>query len=121
MGVPDRRRLRAAGNAPARGANRRRRRHVQFVPATPSGVGTQQVMIVYLLHETVSTAHALAFSIGMQARITAVNTLIGLTAMMLIFRTVRPVAAVRAVARATGRAERGRSGQRLQPDRPCSL
>jgi uncharacterized membrane protein YbhN (UPF0104 family) len=69
------------------------------VPATPGGIGTQQVMIVYLLHETVSAANALAFSIGMQATITLVNTLIGLTAAMLIFRTLRPVAAVRAVAR----------------------
>jgi uncharacterized protein (TIRG00374 family) len=72
-----------------------------LVPATPGGIGTQQVMIVYLLHETVSAANALAFSIGMQATITLVNTLIGLTAVMLIFRTVRPFAAVRTVARTT--------------------
>jgi uncharacterized membrane protein YbhN (UPF0104 family) len=74
-----------------------------LVPATPGGMGTQQVMIVYLLHETVSTAHALAFSIGMQATITAVNTMIGLAAIMVVFRTVRPASAVRAVARATRR------------------
>jgi uncharacterized membrane protein YbhN (UPF0104 family) len=74
-----------------------------LVPATPGGMGTQQVMIVYLLHETVSTAHALAFSIGMQATITAVNTMIGLAAIMVVFRTMRPAAAVRAVARTARR------------------
>ena len=74
-----------------------------LVPATPGGVGTQQVMIVYALHETVSTANALAFSIGMQAGVTAVNTLIGVTAVMLIFRTVRPWAAARAFAAARRR------------------
>lgn len=73
------------------------------VPATPGGVGTQQVMIVYLLHETASAANALAFSIGMQATITLVNTLVGVTAVMLIFRTVRPVAAVRQAARSARR------------------
>jgi uncharacterized membrane protein YbhN (UPF0104 family) len=72
-----------------------------LVPATPGGVGTQQAMIVYVLHETVSAANALAFSVGMQATITAVNLVIGLTAVMLVFRTVRPLAAVRAAARAT--------------------
>lgn len=70
------------------------------VPATPGGIGTQQVMIVYVLHETVSAANALAFSIGMQATVTAVNTLIGLTATMLIFRTLHPVGAVRRAVRA---------------------
>lgn len=74
-----------------------------LVPATPGGVGTQQVMIVYLLHETASAANALAFSIGMQATITLVNTLIGLTAVMLVFRTARPLAAVRALRRTTRR------------------
>jgi uncharacterized protein (TIRG00374 family) len=74
-----------------------------LIPATPGGVGTQQVMIVYLLHETVSAANALAFSIGMQATITMVNTLIGITAVMLIFRTLRPLAAVRAASRTTRR------------------
>jgi uncharacterized membrane protein YbhN (UPF0104 family) len=69
-----------------------------LVPATPGGIGTQQVMLVYLLHETVSTAHAVTFSIGMQATITVVNTLIGVIALMLIFRTARPLAAVRAAA-----------------------
>ena len=63
---------------------------------TPGGAGTQQVLLVYALQQTASTAAALSFSVGMQVGITTVNTIIGLTAMMLMFRTLRPVAAVRA-------------------------
>lgn len=63
---------------------------------TPGGAGTQQVLLVYALQQTATTASALSFSVGMQIGITTVNTLIGLTAMMLMFRTLRPIAAVRA-------------------------
>lgn len=66
---------------------------------TPGGAGTQQVLLVYALQQTASTAAALSFSVGMQVGITAVNTTIGLMAMMLMFRTLRPVAAVRAARR----------------------
>jgi hypothetical protein len=37
----------------------------------------------------------------MQVGITTVNTIIGLTALMFMFRTLRPVAAVRAARRST--------------------
>ena len=67
---------------------------------TPGGAGTQQVLLVYALQQTASTAAALSFSVGMQVGVTAVNTLIGLSALMLMFRTLRPVAAVRAARRA---------------------
>lgn len=70
-----------------------------LVPVTPGGAGTQQVLVAFALHGTVSTAAALSFSVGMQVGITAVNTLVGLTALMLIFRTLRPVEAVRAARR----------------------
>ncbi len=63
---------------------------------TPGGAGTQQVLLVYALQQTATTAAALSFSVGMQVGITVVNTLIGLTAMMFLFRTLRPLAAVRA-------------------------
>ena len=66
---------------------------------TPGGAGTQQVLLVYALQQTATTAAALSFSVGMQIGITTVNTLIGLMAMMLMFRTLRPVAAVRAARR----------------------
>jgi NhaP-type Na+/H+ or K+/H+ antiporter len=68
-------------------------------PVTPGGAGTQQVLVAFALHGTVSTAAALSFSAGMQVGITAVNTLVGMAALMLIFRTLRPVEAVRAARR----------------------
>lgn len=68
---------------------------------TPGGAGTQQVLLVYALQQTASTAAALSFSVGMQVGITTVNTVIGLTALMFMFRTLRPVAAVRAARRST--------------------
>jgi uncharacterized membrane protein YbhN (UPF0104 family) len=70
-----------------------------LVPVTPGGAGTQQVLVAFALHGTVSTASALSFSVGMQVGVTVVNTIVGLTALMLIFRTLRPADAVRAARR----------------------
>jgi uncharacterized membrane protein YbhN (UPF0104 family) len=64
---------------------------------TPGGVGTQQVMLAYLLHTTASTATIVSFSIGMQAAVTTLNILLGLTAAMLMLRTLRPMSALRAL------------------------
>ncbi len=63
---------------------------------TPGGVGTQQLFVAYFLHTTASTATLVAFSLGMQATITTLNVLIGLTATMLMLRTLRPASAIRA-------------------------
>ena len=68
---------------------------------TPGGAGTQQVLLVYALQQTASTAAALSFSVGMQVGVTTVNTAIGIMAMMLMFRTLRPIAAVREARRST--------------------
>ena len=62
----------------------------------PGGAGSQQVLAAYALQGVVSTAGAISFSVGMQVGVTAVNTAVGLAATMLLFRTVRPVAAIRA-------------------------
>ncbi len=70
-----------------------------LVPATPGGAGTQQLLLVALLHGTASAAAALAFSITLQASLTLVNVGIGLAALMAAFRTVNPLAAARAGAR----------------------
>jgi uncharacterized membrane protein YbhN (UPF0104 family) len=70
---------------------------------TPGGAGTQQVLLVYALQQTATTAAALSFSVGMQVGITTVNALIGIAAMMLMFRTVRPLAAIREARRASAR------------------
>ncbi|MFP5363011.1 MAG: YbhN family protein [Thermoleophilia bacterium] len=65
-----------------------------LVPLTPGGAGTQQVLVAYALSGA-GTAAVLAFSIGMQVGITAVNALLGMAGAMLAFRTLRPVAALR--------------------------
>ena len=70
------------------------------VVPTPGGVGTQQVLLAYLLHATASTATIVSFSLGMQAAITTLNLCIGLAAAMLMLRTLRPAGALRAHVRA---------------------
>jgi uncharacterized membrane protein YbhN (UPF0104 family) len=70
-----------------------------LVPATPGGLGTQQVLLVYALHGTVKAGTALSFSIGMQLAVTITNTLVGITAAMIVFKTVRPMTALRAAGR----------------------
>ena len=67
-----------------------------LVPLTPGGAGTQQVMVTLALSEAATAAAVLSFSIGMQAGITAVNALLGVVASMVAFRTLRPLAAIRA-------------------------
>ena len=62
---------------------------------TPGGAGTQQLFIVVALQQVASAASALSFSIGMQVGVTLVNTMLGLLAMTLVFKTMRP-AAIRA-------------------------
>ncbi|HXV57364.1 MAG TPA: lysylphosphatidylglycerol synthase transmembrane domain-containing protein [Gaiellaceae bacterium] len=64
---------------------------------TPGGVGTQQVLLAYLLHTTASTAAVVSFSVGMQAAVTSLNVLLGLAAAMLMVRTMRPLVALRAL------------------------
>jgi uncharacterized membrane protein YbhN (UPF0104 family) len=63
---------------------------------TPGGVGTQQLFVAYFLQATASTATLVAFSLGMQATVSTVNILIGLTATMVMLRTVRPAKTIRA-------------------------
>jgi hypothetical protein len=54
------------------------------------------VLATYALQGVISTAGAVSFSLGMQAGVTVTNTLVGLAATMILFRTLRPVAAMRA-------------------------
>ena len=60
----------------------------------PGGAGTQQVLATYALYGAVSVATAVSFSVGLQVGVTVVNTTVGLVALMLLFRTVRPLTAV---------------------------
>ena len=59
----------------------------------PGGAGSQQVLATYALQGVISTAAAVSFSLSMQVGVTAVNTAVGLAAVMVLFRTLRPVAA----------------------------
>ena len=61
----------------------------------PGGAGTQQVLAAYALQGAVSAATAVSFSLGMQVGVTMANTTVGLVALMLLFRTVRPMGAMR--------------------------
>jgi hypothetical protein len=55
------------------------------------------VLATFALQGIVSAAGAVSFSLGLQFGITFVNTVIGLTGAMILFRTIRPLTAVRAV------------------------
>jgi uncharacterized membrane protein YbhN (UPF0104 family) len=61
----------------------------------PGGGGSQQMLATYALHGSVSTASAMSFSFGMQVGVTALNCIVGLVAAMVMFRTLRPFAALR--------------------------
>ncbi len=63
----------------------------------PGGAGSQQLLAAYALQGVASTAGAVSFSLGMQVGITVLNTAIGLTAAMIMFRTLRPVSALREI------------------------
>ena len=67
-----------------------------IVPLTPGGAGTQQVALALALSQTASATAVVSFSLAMQASVTAVNALLGVLAAMAVFRTARPLEAVRA-------------------------
>ena len=62
----------------------------------PGGAGSQQVLAAYALQGAMTAAGAVSFSLSMQVGVTVVNTTVGLVAAMLLFRTLRPLAALRA-------------------------
>ncbi len=67
----------------------------------PGGAGAQQLLSTYALQGTLTAAGAISFSLGMQATVTLINTTLGLLATMVLFRTLRPVAALRAARQET--------------------
>jgi uncharacterized membrane protein YbhN (UPF0104 family) len=66
-----------------------------FVPLTPGGAGTQQVLLAYALSEAASSAAVVSFAIGMQAGVTAVNAMLGVGAAMIACRSLRAVSVIR--------------------------
>jgi uncharacterized protein (TIRG00374 family) len=59
-----------------------------LVPLTPSGIGTEQALIVSNLGGT-PTADALGFSVGMKLALVSVNVVVGFSALLLMARTLR--------------------------------
>ncbi len=60
-----------------------------LVPVSPGGVGTEQAFLVYTLRGQAPRSALLAFSVGMKLTLTAVNVVLGFTAILLTFRTFR--------------------------------
>jgi uncharacterized membrane protein YbhN (UPF0104 family) len=60
-----------------------------LIPISPGGVGTEQAFLVYTLRGQAARSALLAFSVGMKLTLTAVNLVIGFTAILLTFRTLR--------------------------------
>jgi uncharacterized membrane protein YbhN (UPF0104 family) len=60
-----------------------------LVPVSPGGVGTEQAFLVYTLRGQAPRTALLAFSVGMRLTLTTVNVILGFTAILLTFRTIR--------------------------------
>lgn len=61
-----------------------------LVPATPGGIGTEQAFVVYVFRTAdIARSTLLAFSVGMKLVLTAVNVVVGFTAILLTLGTVR--------------------------------
>jgi uncharacterized membrane protein YbhN (UPF0104 family) len=59
-----------------------------LLPISPSGIGTEQAFLLYLLRDQASRTALLAFSVGMRITIIAVNLALGFTALFVTLRTV---------------------------------
>jgi uncharacterized protein (TIRG00374 family) len=59
------------------------------LPFTPGGAGTQQAVLVFALRGTAGASAVLAFSVGMQLVIVAVNLVLGFGAIAIMLRTLR--------------------------------
>jgi uncharacterized membrane protein YbhN (UPF0104 family) len=60
-----------------------------LLPVSPGGVGTEQAFLVYTLRGAAPRTALLAFSVGMRLTLTAVNVVLGFTAILLTLRTLR--------------------------------
>src|SRR5262245_20266294 len=59
-----------------------------LLPISPSGIGTEQAFLLYLLRDQATRAALLAFSVGMRITIIVVNLALGFTALLVTLRTV---------------------------------
>lgn len=70
-----------------------------LLPLAPSGIGTEQALILYVLRGKAASAVLLSFSVGMRLTLMAVNALLGLGAILLMTGTLRLRGAVEPEAR----------------------
>ena len=59
-----------------------------LLPISPSGIGTEQAFLLYLLRDQASRTALLAFSVGMRITLIVVNLALGFTALFVTLRTV---------------------------------
>lgn len=60
-----------------------------LVPVSPGGIGTEQAFLLYTLAGQASRTSLLAFSVGLKLMLTAVNVVVGFTAILLTLGTLR--------------------------------
>ena len=58
-------------------------------PFSPAGIGTEQALLLYIFRGVTSRTSALSFSVGMRVTLIIVNATLGLTAILLMVRTLR--------------------------------
>jgi uncharacterized membrane protein YbhN (UPF0104 family) len=58
-------------------------------PFSPSGIGTQQALLLYIFRGVTSRSAALSFSVGMRVILIVVNTVLGFAAILIMLRTFR--------------------------------
>jgi len=59
-----------------------------LLPISPSGIGTEQAFLLYLLRDQASRAALLGFSVGMRITLIVVNMALGFTALLVTLKTV---------------------------------
>jgi len=60
-----------------------------LVPVSPGGIGTEQAFLLYTLAGQASRTSLLAFSVGLKLMLTAVNVVVGFTAILVTLKTLR--------------------------------
>jgi uncharacterized membrane protein YbhN (UPF0104 family) len=60
-----------------------------LLPLTPSGIGTEQALLVYVLSGEAATSAILSFSVGMRVTLACVNVALAAVVLLIVLRTVR--------------------------------
>lgn len=58
-------------------------------PFSPSGIGTEQALLLYIFRGVTSRSNALSFSVGMRVTLIVVNALVGFAAILVMLKTLR--------------------------------